>query len=107
MRETCNTSGVSRRAVLLATARADGGPLSDQPEGRPPVRRLQLLHGAERLQAGRRRHRADRLVCSVGQEGPCLNRSAVTALFPEGGDFAAYAKERRGASHFKDNPTRS
>ena len=59
------------------------------------MRRLQLLHGAERLQAGRRRDCADRLVRSVGQEGPCLNRKAISVLFPaEGSDLAAYyAKE--------------
>ena len=89
MRETCNTSGVSRRTVLLAAAgaapllaltggagagqdRANCGPLSGHSEGRKAVRRLQLLHGPQWLQARRRRDRADWLVRSVGKEGPCL-----------------------------------
>ena len=92
MGETCNNSDVSRRTVLFAAASAapllaltggdaqakmapGRGQVSAGSEGRQAVRRLQFFRRPQRLQDGRRRHRAYGLVRSVGQEGRRLRKA--------------------------------
>jgi len=67
-------AGAAAVPVLLAGSRsasAENGAgrrrLSDQPKGRVEMRQLQIVRAAERLQIGRRRDLAQRLVQDLGQ----------------------------------------
>jgi hypothetical protein len=90
VRETCNTSGVNRRTILLAAAGA--APLLALTGGQAQAKIAQtavhyqatLLRRPQRLQVGRWRDRPDRMVRVVGEEGPCLSKalSAVSAWIP-------------------------
>src|SRR5271165_415423 len=61
---------------------ADRREISGRAERRQAVRRLQFLRRPQRLQDGRRRDRADRLVRAVGQEGRLTALLAAAARRP-------------------------
>src|SRR5579863_1931905 len=97
MGETRKTSGLSRRTVLIAAtgsapllvltggeAQAKLAPtaVKYQTKRRPPVRRLRPVCRPQFLQARRRRHLANRLVPSVGEEAELTSGAGRTkAIF--------------------------